>query len=481
MGTSRLGEQREPPRGRPQPRVPERSCVSFRISHLRWSSNGSRSLHRPIRAIPLEPGKYSIECPYKNALFYRVEPCSTQVTPVVEFVGIFGPAVADVGAVVHIGDEDVFGAGIDLCLSLLHGLAVADDDENDAGSAGNQPLAVHYFYVFDVDAFHVGLLEDDGVVLGEGFECGVVVKGKRRDDDSNADLKAAARAPLGLNAGSELPKEVADGREHAFLLDADGGITEARSEFERVNAVVVDDAVEVDVADVAFLGELGLHLQKGPIEKQIGLAPEHGSAHLPGGRPHFAGKKLLVLEVDVDRGDEFLAVEESANGDFDAIDAALQLKHFDLFGEGLLVGLQHANDVFAVFFFPDEQAALDVLRFAAGFNDITIGILLDEFNGGVEGVEILVGNDGDAGGLELFLAEGAIVFEAVRVGCAADYGLAGGAESLSLSALAESVVEYDNVGPLGVFFPIDGFGNEAVGDVALFFGLDVVADVVAFF
>ena len=47
--------------------------------------------------------------------------------------------------------------------------------------------------------------------------------------------------------------------------------------------------------------------------------------------------------------------------------------------------------------------------------------------------------------------------------------------------MAESVVEDDDVGPLGVAFPIVGFGNEAVGDVALFFGFDVVADVVAFF
>src|SRR4029077_15935370 len=29
-----------------------------------------------------------------------------EVTPVVELVGIFGPAVADVGAVIHVGDED---------------------------------------------------------------------------------------------------------------------------------------------------------------------------------------------------------------------------------------------------------------------------------------------------------------------------------------------------------------------------------------
>jgi hypothetical protein len=33
-----------------------------------------------------------------------------QVAPIVQFVGVFGPAVADVGAVVHVGNEDVFDA-----------------------------------------------------------------------------------------------------------------------------------------------------------------------------------------------------------------------------------------------------------------------------------------------------------------------------------------------------------------------------------
>jgi hypothetical protein len=58
--------------------------------------------------------------PYKRLL--------AEIAPVVELVGIFTPAVADVGAVVHVGDKDVFDAGIGLGLGLLHGLAEADDD-----------------------------------------------------------------------------------------------------------------------------------------------------------------------------------------------------------------------------------------------------------------------------------------------------------------------------------------------------------------
>src|SRR5258708_11468676 len=98
-----------------------------------------------------------------------------QIAPVVELVGVFGPAVADVGAVVHVGNQNVFDAGVGLGLGLLHGLAEADDDQDDTGSAGYQPLLVDDFYVFDVDAFVHGALEDNGGVFGEGFEVGFVV------------------------------------------------------------------------------------------------------------------------------------------------------------------------------------------------------------------------------------------------------------------------------------------------------------------
>ena len=216
------------------------------------------------------------------------------------------------------------------------------------------------------------------------------------------------------------------------------------------------------------------------MKRRLGSAPEHGGAHFARGRADVAGEKLFVLEIDVDGGDEFFAVEEGADGDFDAGDAALELEDFDFIGEGALVSFEHADDVVAVFFFADEEAALDVLGLAAGLDDVAVGILHDEFDGGIEGFEILVGDDVDAGFFQLFLAEGTIVFEAVGVFGAADDGLAGGAESLGFGALAEGVVEDDDVGPLGVAFPVFGFGDEAVGDVALFFGFDVVADVVAF-
>ena len=189
-----------------------------------------------------------------------------------------------------------------------------------------------------------------------------------------------------------------------------------------------------------------------------------------------------MLEIDVDGSDEFFAVEEAADSDFDAVDAALELEDLNFFGEGAFVGFEHADNVVAIFFFADKQAALDVLRFAAGLDDVAIGIFLDEFDGGIEGIEFLVRDDGDAGLLEFFLAEGAIVFEIVGVGSAADDGFAGGAKSLRAGALAEGVVEDDDIGPIGgVFFPVFGFGDEAISDVTFFFVFNEIADVVTFF
>src|SRR4030095_245929 len=182
------------------------------------------------------------------------------IAPVVEFVGVFDPAVADVGAVVHIGNEDVTDACVNLCLRLLHGGASTDNDKDNAGCACNEPLAVDFFNVFDVNTFLGRLFENDRAVFGEGFKGGVVVKRKRRNDDTDADLKAAARTPLRFLTVGELPEQIADRSQHAFLLDADGGIAKTRSKFERVDTVVIYDAVQIDVSDIALLGELRFHL-----------------------------------------------------------------------------------------------------------------------------------------------------------------------------------------------------------------------------
>ena len=47
-------------------------------------------------------------------------------------------------------------------------------------------------------------------------------------------------------------------------------------------------------------------------------------------------------------------------------------------------------------------------------------------------------------------------------------------------SLSESVIEDDDVGPVGVLLGVFGFGHEAVGNVGFFLVFDVVADLVAF-
>jgi hypothetical protein len=92
-----------------------------------------------LATVPAQTGRRRQQCVYRRGKIERISRVMktveeggqriaklSQVAPVVEFVGVLGPAVTDVGAVVHVGDKDIFNAGINLGLSLLHGLAGAD-------------------------------------------------------------------------------------------------------------------------------------------------------------------------------------------------------------------------------------------------------------------------------------------------------------------------------------------------------------------
>src|SRR5262249_43367260 len=54
-------------------------------------------------------------------------------------------------------------------------------------------------------------------------------------------------------------------------------------------------------------------------------------------------------------------------------------------------------------------------------------------------------------------------------------------QRLRFGALTQRVVENDDVGPGDILLPVGRLGNKAVGDVAFFFVVDVVADFVALF
>ena len=96
-------------------------------------------------------------------------------------------------------------------------------------------------------------------------------------------------------------------------------------------------------------------------------------------------------------------------------------------------------------------------------------------------MEVFLRDDRDAGLLELLLAERPVVLQLVGVRTAADHELAGLAQLLGLGALAEDVVEHDDVGPGYVAHPVVGLGDEAVGELLLVLRLDEELDLVAFF
>src|SRR5262249_40064849 len=151
------------------------------------------------------------------------------------------------------------------------------------------------------------------------------------------DLEAGARLEARDRALREPVEEFADRRQEALLLDRDRRISEPSRELERIDAVRVDDAVDVDVADVLLLGELRLHLLEGQVEDAFGLPPDLARAHLARGRPDVAREEFLVLEVHIDGVDDLLAVEEGAGRDLAPADVLLDLELLDLRGPGALV------------------------------------------------------------------------------------------------------------------------------------------------
>ena len=102
-------------------------------------------------------------------------------------------------------------------------------------------------------------------------------------------------------------------------------------------------------------------------------------------------------------------------------------------------------------------------------------------DGIVKGNEFAVGNNIYSRLFQFFLPKRAVVFQTVGVRSAADYFFAFLAKRLRFFALAEGVVENEDVRPVDIFFPIFGLGHKAVGNVALFLVADEVSDFVAFF
>ena len=136
------------------------------------------------------------------------------------------------------------------------------------------------------------------------------------------------------------------------------------------------------------------------------------------------------------------------------------------------------NDVHAVVFLADKQQSLDVLRLAAGLDDVWRRVRFHMCDRRVKIRKLLERDNRHAVFLEFLLTESAVVFESVGVRCSAHDELAGRAQRCRFLTLSENVIENDNVGPVDVFLPAVDLGNETIGDLALGLTGDVVADVV---
>jgi len=123
-------------------------------------------------------------------------------------------------------------------------------------------------------------------------------------------LKSTADFEFRVYSARQIPEKLADRSEYSGLLNADCRIPEARRELQRVDSIIVHDAVQIDVTDIALFRQLHLHLQQRLIEQVIRPAPEHRRAHFARRRSDVARKKLLMLEVDVDGVNKTLPVEE---------------------------------------------------------------------------------------------------------------------------------------------------------------------------
>ena len=175
-------------------------------------------------------------------------------------------------------------------MRLAHGGAKSAHHQHNAGSSRHQPLAIDLLHVLNVNFLGNALLKKNRGVLGDRFKSGHIIKWKWRHHNAHANLKTTFHFELGQRARGQVVEKFTNGRGHSLLLNHDGGVAKARGELQRINALAIHDAIEIDVAHIFFTRQHGLHLQERGCEQVIGVAPKHGGAHFASGRSDIAGK-----------------------------------------------------------------------------------------------------------------------------------------------------------------------------------------------
>src|ERR1043166_7583412 len=148
-------------------------------------------------------------------------------------------------------------------------------------------------------------------------------------------------------------KELGPGGALQRVENGKAGVAEPTREFERPDAVLVHDGVEVDVTAIAAVPQQPLHAPEGEaVESRRALVGDDRS-HLAGEFAKVAGKEALVLPVETRRGQKFLAVEIRPDTHLDAFD---MLHQDEAFARRREPG-EKGDDIASVIQLADERAA----------------------------------------------------------------------------------------------------------------------------
>jgi hypothetical protein len=109
--------------------------------------------------------------------------------------------------------------------------------------------------------------EQDWQANRDGHGITIVGKGRSSDDDAHRETRFCIKPER--RAGEHGAEEIGPRRLLQWIENGIARIAESTSEFERPDAVLVDDGVEVDIAAIAVLSEERRHVGESAIEKAL--------------------------------------------------------------------------------------------------------------------------------------------------------------------------------------------------------------------